>query len=260
MGSTDLTGRVALVPGASGGIGSAVAEVLAENGADVALTYHSNRKRVDEVADAARAQGRQVWVDQLDASDPAAINSWVEGMIEKAGHIDILTNCIGWNDHTAFVFFTDQSPDNWQSVVDIELMAGIHLCRAVINHMIGRKYGRIVTVGSDSGKVGESGAAVSAAARGGTNAFSKSLAREVGRHGITVNAVCPGPTDTPVLEALKTSSEMGAKLTEKLVKLNAMKRIAQPREVADAVAFLASDAASYITGQAISVSGGLTMC
>jgi 2-hydroxycyclohexanecarboxyl-CoA dehydrogenase len=143
--------------------------------------------------------------------------------------------------------------------MDIEMMSLAYQAHAVIFHMIERRYGRIVTVGSDSSKVGESGAAMSAAARAGNNAFSKSLAREVGRFGITVNTVCPGPTDTPILDALQSSGDTGEKLVAKLKVLNAMKRIGTPQEVANAAVFLASDAASYITGQAISVSGGLTM-
>jgi 2-hydroxycyclohexanecarboxyl-CoA dehydrogenase len=258
--SIDLSGRVALVPGASGGIGSSVAEVLAENGADVVLGYHSNRTRTDEVADTARALGRRVHVASLDASDADAIGAWVTEGIRALGQVDILANCVGFHGHNEFVLFIEQSPEHWRRIIDIELMACIHLSRAVVPHMIGRNYGRIVTVGSDSSKVGESGAAVSAAARGGNNAFSKSLAREVGRFGVTVNTVCPGPTDTPLLTALASSGDTGRKLVNKLVGLNAMKRIGTPREVANAVAFLASDGAGYITGQAISVSGGLTMC
>jgi NAD(P)-dependent dehydrogenase (short-subunit alcohol dehydrogenase family) len=255
----NLEGRVALVPGANGGIGSVVAETLVKAGADVALTYNSKVTRVEEVADFARKQGRRVSVDKLDARDRTATETWVKRKIAEFGKVDILMNCVGWSGHTSFVLFTEQDPESWREVMDIEMMSLAYQAHAVIFHMIERRYGRIVTVGSDSSKVGESGAAMSAAARAGNNAFSKSLAREVGRFGITVNTVCPGPTDTPILDALQSSGDTGEKLVAKLKVLNAMKRIGTPQEVANAAVFLASDAASYITGQAISVSGGLTM-
>lgn len=255
----DLTGRVAIVPGASGGMGSVVAEVLAECGADVVLGYWSNRDRVDEVLERVQGLGRRASAHKLDAGDPAAIKSWVDQTIADYGQIDILANCLGWKGHTSFSLFIDQDPESWRACVEIELMACIYFANAVIRHMIERKYGRIVTIGSDSSKVGESGAAASAASRAGNNAFSKSLAREYGRHGITVNTVCPGPTDTPILDQLTSSGDTGQKIVAALIRSVPMKRIGTPREIANTVAFLASDAASYITGQAISVSGGLTM-
>ncbi len=256
----NLEGRTALVPGANGGIGSVVAEELAKAGADLALTYNTKTSRVEEVADMARKLGRRVSVDKLNARDRTDINDWVKRKILEFGKVDILMNCLGWSGHTAFVLFIEQEPDRWQECMDVEFMACAYLSRAVIGHMIERRYGRIVTIGSDSSKVGESGAAISAAARAGNNAFSKSLAREVGRYGITINTVCPGPTDTPVLTSLASSGDTGQKLVAKLVQLNVMKRVGTPLEVANVAVFLASDAASYITGQAISVSGGLTMC
>lgn len=259
-GLVDLSGRVAIVPGASGGIGSAVGELLAECGADLFLGYGSNQARVLEVQEHARNLGRRAIAHPLDATDPEAIKSWVQTAIKEFGRVDILANCLGWKGHTSFVLFTAQSPVAWRKCVDIELMAAIYLSDAVIHHMIERKYGRIITVGSDSSKVGETGAAASSAARAGNNAFSKALARETGRHGVTVNTVCPGPTDTPVLDQLVSSGDVGEKIVAALVRSIPMKRVGTPREVASAVAFLASDAASYITGQAISVSGGLTMC
>lgn len=256
----DFSGRVALVPGASGGIGCAVALMLAEAGADVALTYNSNAAKAEEVATAARALGRRVSVDKLNVSTMDSAQAWVDAKIAEFGKVDVLANCIGWSGHTAFVLFTEQNPDNWAKIVDVELMTGVYLTRAVLPHMIERGYGRIVTIGSDSSKVGESGAAVSSAARAGNNAFSKAIAREVGRFGITLNTVCPGPTDTPVLSSLASSGETGRKLVAKVSSLNAMKRIGTPEEVAGMAVFLASEAASYITGQSVSVSGGLTMC
>lgn len=256
----DLSGRVAIVPGASGGIGSGVAEVLAECGADLFLGYGTNKARVEGVTEHARKLGRKVIAEPLDATDPAAIKAWVQKAIKDFGHVDILANCLGWKGHTSFVLFTKQDPTWWRKCVDIELMACIYLVDAVVHHMLERKYGRIITVGSDSSKVGETGAAASAASRAGNNAFSKSLAREIGRYGITVNTVCPGPTETPILDQLTSSGDTGEKIVAALIRSVPMKRVGTPREVANVVAFLASDAASYVTGQAISASGGLTMC
>jgi NAD(P)-dependent dehydrogenase (short-subunit alcohol dehydrogenase family) len=255
-----LTGKVALVPGASGGIGSAVAEVLAECGADVVLGYGSNHGRVQEVLAHAERLGRRAVARPLDATNPDAIKTWVDGAIAEFGRVHILANCLGWKGHTSFVLFRQQERSAWRQCVDIELMAAIYLSDAVIHHMVEHAYGRIVTVGSDSSKVGETGAAASSAARAGNNAFSKALAREVGRNGVTVNTVCPGPTDTPILDQLVSSGDTGQRIVQALVKSIPMKRIGTAREVANVVAFLASDAASYVTGQAISGSGGLTMC
>jgi 2-hydroxycyclohexanecarboxyl-CoA dehydrogenase len=259
-GLVDLTGKVAIVPGASGGIGSVVAEVLAECGADLLLGFGSNQGRVNEVLEHAHKLGRRAIVRSLDATDPDAIKSWVHGAISEFGRVDILANCLGWKGHTSFVLFTQQERGAWRKCVDIELMAAIYLSDAVVHHMIANQYGRIITIGSDSSKVGETGAAASSAARAGNNAFSKALARETGRYGITINTVCPGPTDTPILDQLVSSGDTGQKIVKALVKSIPMKRIGTAREVANVVAFLASDAASYVTGQAISVSGGLTMC
>jgi 2-hydroxycyclohexanecarboxyl-CoA dehydrogenase len=207
-----------------------------------------------------RSDGRRAISRSLDATDPEAIRSWVDGAISEFGRVDILANCLGWKGHTSFVLFTQQERSAWRKCVDIELMAAIYLSDAVIHHMVANQYGRIITIGSDSSKVGETGAAASSAARAGNNAFSKALARETGRYGITINTVCPGPTDTPILDQLISSGDTGQKIVKALVKAIPMKRIGTPREVANVVAFLASDAASYVTGQAISVSGGLTMC
>lgn len=209
--------------------------------------------------DRLRELGAQVRVELLDARDTNSVTNWVRRAQDFTGRIDILANCLGWQDPNGFLPFIDQTEESWMQVLEIELLAGLRLAQAVVPAMKAQGWGRIITLGSDSAKVGEGGAAANSAARGGCNAFSKALAREVGRFGITVNMVCPGPTEGPLLSKLE-QTEHGARVVKKMISMIAMKRAGTTREVAAAVAFLASDQASYITGQALSVSGGLTMC
>ncbi len=253
----DLTGKVALVPGASGGIGSAVARTLAECGADVALGYATNRDAAAGAADAAAAFGVRTRVDQIDASDFAAVQRWTAAVTEDFGRIDILANCVGSQGN--FQLVRDQTAKQWSVLVAQHFFAGVFLARAVMDQMVARGAGRIINLSSDGAKSGQSGAAVANGASAGLVAFGKSLAREISRHGVTVNAVCPGPTKTPMLEAMLAGGDTGAKLAAAAINAIPMKRPGEAREVAAAFAFLASDAGAYITGQAISVSGGLTM-
>jgi 2-hydroxycyclohexanecarboxyl-CoA dehydrogenase len=254
----DLKGKLALVPGGSGGIGSAIAEVLAECGADVVVGYRRNRTRADEVVRGAQKMGRKARADSVDVSDYAAVKAWIDAVAAEHGRIDILANCVGWTEHD-FSLFKDQKPEMWGAIVAQQFNAPVFLSHCVLPHMIARKAGRILHLGSDGAKGGQSGVAVACGGIGGAIAFSKSLAREVARHGITVNVVCPGPTRTPGLDEMMKDPNVGAKLVEGAIRAIPMKRPGEPREVANAFAFLASDAASYITGQALSVSGGLTM-
>jgi 2-hydroxycyclohexanecarboxyl-CoA dehydrogenase len=255
----DLSGRIAIVPGSSGAIGSAVGELLVECGADVALSFNSNKEKALRIVAKARQLGRRARADQVDVTDLNHVNRWVDQVLAEYGQIDILADCAGWGRKAEVELFKDQSPQKWQTILDLELMHCIYFVHAVINHMISRGFGRIISIGTDGGKVGESGLAISAAARGGVSAFFKSLAREIARYGITVNTVFFGPVDTPALEDFE-KSDFGRKIISGIIRNIPMKRVAQPREIANAVVFLASDAASFITGQVLSVNGGLTMC
>lgn len=251
--------RTALVPGAVGGMGASVCEALAEGGADLVLGVRRADERSAALEGRLRELGADVRVELLDAREADSITDWVRRGQEFTGRIDILANCLGWQDPKGFLPFVDQAEESWMRVLDVELIASLRLAQAVVPIMKAQGWGRIVTLGSDSAKVGEGGAAANSAARGGCSAFSKALAREVGRFGITVNMVCPGPTEGPLLSKLE-ESEHGARVVKKMISMIALKRAGTTREVAEAVAFLASDKASYITGQALSVSGGLTMC
>ena len=255
----ELNGKTALIPGASGGIGREVARRFIEAGCDVALAYYSNEAPVQELARFAREQGRRVKVDKVDVSDYDAARRWVQAVVSEFGRIDILTSCIGAPLPEGFSPFVKQDPRTWKGIIDAQMMSVIYLCRPVVEHMLERKSGRIVALNSDGGKVGESGAAVANAGNAGLIGFAKSLAREVGRHGITVNLVCPGPTEGPTLDMLRKQGDAGARMVEEMIRRVPMKRPGTARDIANAMVFLASDEAAFITGQAISVSGGLVM-
>jgi 2-hydroxycyclohexanecarboxyl-CoA dehydrogenase len=170
--------------------------------------------------------------------------------------IDILVNNAGWD---RFQNFADTKPQEWEALIDINLRGPLNMHHLVLPQMLARGRGRIVNISSDAARVGSSGEAVYSACKGGIISFSKTLAREVARKGITVNVVCPGPTDTPILRGFLGEGDAGQKVYDALVRAIPMKRVGQPDDIPGIVAFLASDDAGFITGQVISVSGGLTM-
>jgi 2-hydroxycyclohexanecarboxyl-CoA dehydrogenase len=251
-----LSGKVALVAGGSGGIGSAVAVALAEAGADVALTYRSGSERARNVVEAIEKQDRHSLALEVDVRRRADVEKAVASVAEELGSVDILVTAIGSGSHD---FFMRQDESEWEEVWESDLRSIFFLSRAVLGSMMERKSGRVIFVSSDSGKVGNIGGAVSAAARGGIHAFTKSLAREMARDKITINAVCPGPTRTANFEERMMKAEGHMKYWDRVVKNIPLKRVAETREVASLVVYLASPDAGFITGQAISVSGGLTM-
>jgi len=244
-----LQGKTAVVTGAASGIGRATAEKFAAAGAHVLLGDIATEAG-EAVAARAREKGHRADFIRLDVTDPASIEAFRRDALAKASQVDIVANVAGWDRTEPFV---KNTPDFWRKVIDLNLMGQITVTRAFIEPMMERKAGKVVCVSSDAGRVGSLGETVYAAAKGGVIAFTKSLAREMARYNITVNCVCPGPTDTPLLAAVPD------KIREAFVRVTPMQRLARPDEIADALVFFASDASSFVTGQVLSVSGGLTM-
>jgi len=242
-----LKDTVALVTGAGRGIGRAIAERLAAEGAKVAVLD------VDEATARATAEAIGGVGIRTDVTDGASVRAAVAESERRLGPTTILVNNAGWDKAEPFV---KTSEETWDKVLAINLKGPIRMTRAVLDGMIERRRGRIVTVSSDAGRVGSSGEAVYSAAKAGVIGFSKTLARELARHSINVNVVCPGPTNTQLLRDVAPENP---KLIEALKRAVPFGRIGEPHEVAAAVAFLASDDAGFITGQTLSVSGGLTM-
>jgi 2-hydroxycyclohexanecarboxyl-CoA dehydrogenase len=230
--------RTALVTGAAGGIGRAICEQLTADGMRVAA------------CDVADAPG----VFAMDVTDSGSVNAAVDRVEAELGAVDVLVNNAGWDELRAFL---DTDEEFWDRVIEINYKGCLRTTKRVMPGMVERGWGRVVNIGSDAGRVGSSMESVYAGAKGGVIAFTKTIAREVARKGVTANAVCPGPTRTPMLERMAEAGE--GKLIESLERAVPMKRLGEPEDVAAAVAFLASERASFITGQTLSVSGGLTM-
>jgi 2-hydroxycyclohexanecarboxyl-CoA dehydrogenase len=243
--------RVALVTGAARGIGRAIATELSAGGDRVALAD------LDAAGAAtAAAELEDAAAVHIDVTDTASVDAAIEEVERTLGPVDVVVNNAGWDELMPFVR-TDEA--FWDRVIEINLKGCLRVCHRAVPGMIERGYGRIVNVGSDAARVGSSLEAVYSGAKGGVVAFGKTLARETARHGITVNTVCPGPTDTPLLAGMMERDAKGAATLEAMRRAVPMKRLAEPQDGAVAVAFLASDRAGYITGQTLSVSGGLTM-
>jgi 2-hydroxycyclohexanecarboxyl-CoA dehydrogenase len=240
-----LNGKTAVITGAASGIGLATAQTLAAAGAAVVLA-DINIAGGEQAASQLKTAGHDAKFLPLDITDDAAVARFRDAV----GAPDILVNVAGWSKVEAFV---NTTPDLWQKLIDINYTGLLRVTHAFLPAMIARASGKIVNVASDAGRAGSGGEAVYAGAKGGVIAFTKSLARETARYKLNVNCVCPGPTDTPLLASIPE------KQREALMRAIPFRRFAQPSDVADAVLFFASDRASYLTGQVLSVSGGLTM-
>jgi 2-hydroxycyclohexanecarboxyl-CoA dehydrogenase len=245
----NFQGKTVLVTGAASGIGLATATAFAQAGARVVDTDLDAAAGERAVADL-KAAGHDAAFLQLDVTRLASAETVATQVRAHFGRLDVLVNAAGWDIIQPFM---ENTPEYWDKIVGLNFMGPVNVTRALLPLLMESGSGRIVNVGSDAGRVGSYGETVYAGAKGGTIAFTKSLAREVTRKNVRVNCVCPGPTDTPLF-ATHTQ-----KMKDALVNAIPMKRLGQPSEVADAVLFFASDRASFVTGQVLSVSGGLTM-
>jgi 2-hydroxycyclohexanecarboxyl-CoA dehydrogenase len=242
-----LEGRKALVTGGASGIGAAIAARLAAEGAEV-WVGDIDVAGAEQVAGEVNGHALELDVTDLESAHAA--------VAAAGGTLDVLVNNAGTDE---FGFFPQTTPEQWQRVLAINLGGVLNCTAAALAGMQAAKYGRIVSISSEAGRVGSKGSAVYSAAKGGVVAFMKVIARENGRYGITANSIAPGPIETPLLMGAKALGEMGEKLIENMKRSTQLGRLGQPDEVAAAVAFLASDDATYITGETLGVSGGLGM-
>ena len=239
-------GRVALVTGGASGIGAAIARRLAAEGATVTVG--------DIDAEGAEALAAEIGgrAAALDVTDPDSASATVETI----GKLDVLVNNAGLDE---FGFFADTEPQLWDRLIAVNLIGVFNVTHAALPAMQEAGYGRIVNIASEAGRVGSKGSAVYSAAKGGVIAFTKTIAREVGRFGITANAIAPGPIDTPLLRKAYGMGEIGDRFVETMRNATQLRRLGEPGEVAAAAAFLSSDDAAYVTGETLGVSGGLGM-
>jgi 2-hydroxycyclohexanecarboxyl-CoA dehydrogenase len=242
-----LEGRRALVTGGASGIGAATARRLAAEGADVVI---GDLNEDGAASVAGEISGTAV---RLDVADPASATA----VAEQQGPFAILVNNAGTDE---FGFFADTDPGVWERVIAINLVGVLACTHAVLPGMQQAGYGRVVNVSSEAGRIGSKGSVAYSSAKGGVLGFTKAMAREGARFGITVNAVCPGPIETPLLMGALQFGEIGEKVIETMKSGTQLRRLGTPEEVAAAIAFLASDDASYVTGETLGVSGGMGMC
>lgn len=251
-----LKGKTAIVTGAGSGIGRAIALRLGAEGVTVGV-FDINEASAAQTVQAVEAAGGKAIAVACDITDYDAVTAAIATFEQATGEgTGILVNNAGWDTPMPFL---KTDPAFWKKVTGINWFGPLHMTHAIAQGMVARKGGRIVNIASDAGRVGSSGEVVYSGCKGATIAFAKALAREVARAGVTINTVCPGPTDTPAMEAFVGTGEQGQKIRDAMVRGVPLGRIGVPDDYPGLVAFLASDDAAFMTGQTISVSGGLTM-
>ncbi|KKB37299.1 SDR family NAD(P)-dependent oxidoreductase [Bacillus thermotolerans] len=244
--------RVAFVTGAGSGLGREIARTLASNQMNI-MVADINMANAQETVSLIKEEGNKATAVLCDVTDLEAVQKAVQESVQRYGKVDVLVNNAGWDKVEPFL---KSSPDTWDRIIDINLRGQINTCKVILPLMIENGYGKVVNVASDAARVGSSGEAVYSAAKGGVIAFTKTLAREMARHKLNVNCVCPGPSDTPLIQEIGTYNEGIVSALEKAIPF---RRLAEPKDIAGAVAYFVSDEAGYVTGQTLSVNGGLTM-
>ena len=250
-----LKEKVAVVTGAAGGIGSAICRRFLDEEVRI-VAIDLNADALKQLADGLGAGDDRLLCLTADIADYTRVKEAVERGVARFGQLDILVNNAGWDVAAPFL---KTEPDLWEKIIAINLRGPLNLHKAVLPHLIAAGGGKVVNIASDAGRVGSSGEAVYSACKGGLISFSKTIARECARDNIRVNVVCPGPTDTALLRSFVGDGEFGQKIYEGLKRSIPLKRLGQPEDMPGLIAFLSSDDANYMTGQVISVSGGLTM-
>ena len=247
-----MTKKVAFITGAGRGIGREIAKTLASRGMDIIVT-DVNIDNANETVSIVEKEGGKAVAVYCDVTKLESVQEAVGASLAHFEKIDVLVNNAGWDKVEPFL---KSEPSTWKMIVDINMMGQIHTCKEILPVMIKNGYGKVINIASDSGRVGSSGEAVYSAAKGGAIAFTKTMAREMARYKINVNCISPGPSNTPLFEEIGSYNEGIAAALEKAIPF---RRLAQPSDIANGVAFLASEEADYVTGQTLSVNGGLAM-
>ena len=250
MGSSQDRRRTALVTGAASGMGEAIAKRLDADGVRVVVA--DIEAELGAVVASSLSDGLFV---EMDLSRSDSVTAAADRVLSELGVVDILVNCAGFD---VVMPFLDTDEELWDALIAVNLYGPLRTTKAFLPGMVDNGWGRIVNISSDAGRVGSSGEGVYSACKGGQIAFTKTIAREVARRGVTVNCVCPGPTDTPPVR--RTLAEGGEKFMAALVRAIPMRRLGQPEDIAAAVGYLVSEGAGFVTGQTLSVSGGMSMC
>jgi 2-hydroxycyclohexanecarboxyl-CoA dehydrogenase len=250
-----LRGKTALVTGGGRGIGRAIALGLAQEGAQVAV-LDILADNAAAVAGEIEATGVKALALPADLTKRAQVDRAIADTLAQFGQIDILVNNAGWD---RMEMFLDSEEETWDKIIAINFKGMLYVCKAALPSMVARGQGKVISIASDAGRAGSTGEAVYAGSKGAIIAFSKTLAREMARHKITVNVVCPGLTETPLLQGIREQSPKTEKVIEAVTRAIPLGRVGQPEDIAGAVVYLASPAADFVTGQTLSVSGGLTM-